>query len=459
MEVHEAEHLLAELWEPDREDQVAWRAGQRYVARLVRSAPEKVAPQVQLTTQATYLITGGLGSLGLQVAEWLVSRGARHLVLMGRRGAAATVAQEAVRRWQEAGVYVRVARADIARVHELQSVLTEIQASMPPLRGVIHAAGILDDGILMQQQWARFAAVLAPKIAGAWNLHVLTQELQLDYFVLFSSAASVLGSAGQGNYAAANAFLDALAHYRRAQGLPALSINWGPWAEAGMAATHRIGARLAAQGIEALTPSRGLAALAHVLEHPVAQIAVLPIDWPRFVAHSKMVEIPPLLRQVAHEWRSDDAAAPTVVQRADIAQQLEHAPTTRRWELLVAYLQKEVAQVLGFPTAQSLEPQQRFFDLGMDSLTAVELKNRLQTNLGYALPTPVAFDYPSVEALGGYLVKEVLPWEFSLGVSPGSPQGEGESAQFAATLENLPPDEIADLLAQELAAIDTDKMA
>ncbi len=456
-EVKDAEHLLAELWEPDREDQVAWRAGQRYVARLVRSATVKAAAPPQFSAQGTYLVTGGLGSLGLQVAEWLVAHGVRHLVLMGRRGAAAA-AQEAVRRWQEAGVCVSVARADVAQVHELQRVLTEVQASMPPLCGVVHAAGILEDGILMQQQWARFAAVLAPKIAGAWNLHVLTQELELDYFVLFSSAASVLGSSGQSNYAAANAFLDALAHYRRARGLPGLSINWGPWAEIGMAATHKIGARLAAQGIEALTPSRGLAALGHVLQQPVAQVGVLAIDWPRFMAHSNAVEIPPLLRQVAHQPRSGVTTAPVVALRADIIRQLEKAPSSARWELLLAYLQKEVVQVLGFSAAHSVEPQQRFFDLGMDSLTAVELKNRLQTSLGCSLPTPVAFDYPSVEALGGYLVKEILPWEFYSG-SAEPAQEQDESARFAATLANLPADKIADLLAQELAAIDTDKMA
>ena len=170
----------------------------------------------------------------------------------------------------------------------------------------------------MQQQWTRFAAVMAPKVAGAWNLHLLTQELKLDHFVLFSSAASVLGATGQGNYAAANAFLDALAHYRRAQGLPGMSINWGPWAEVGMAATDRIGVRLAAQGIEALTPARGLAALGQLLQHPVAQIGVLPIDWPTFLSSIPTGEIPPFLREVAPGRPSDAATSPAGV-RAPIS--------------------------------------------------------------------------------------------------------------------------------------------
>jgi len=457
-EAKAAQQLLAELREPDQEDQIAWRAGQRYVARLVRSAPPKAAPQIQLSDEGTFLITGGLGSLGLQVAEWLVAHGVCHLVLMGRHGAATEVAQATVRRWQEAGVEVCVAQADVAQVDDLHRVLTEIPDSMPPLRGVIHAAGILDDGILMQQQWARFAAVLAPKVAGAWNLHLLTQELKLDYFVLFSSAASVLGATGQGNYAAANAFLDALAHYRRTQGLPGMSINWGPWAEMGMAATDRIGVRLAAQGIEALTPARGLAALGQLLRHPVAQIGVLPIDWPKFLRSIPTGQTPPFLRDVARGRPSDAATSPASMQRTDIVEQLEQAASSARWELLLAYLQKEVSQVLGFATAQPLEPQQGFFDLGMDSLMAVELKNRLQRSLGSPLPTPIAFDYPSVEALGRYLVKAVLPCELFSGSAEESPQEEDERAQFAAALANLAPDEIAGLLAQELAAIDRDKV-
>ena len=225
-----------------------------------------------------------------------------------------------------------------------------------------------------------------------------------------------------------------------------------------MAATDRIGVRLAAQGIEPLTPARGLAALGQVIRHPVAQIGVLPIDWPKFLSSISTGEIPPFLREVACGRPSDAATSPASMQRADIVEQLEQATSSARWELLLAYLQKEVSHVLGFAKAQSLEPQRGFFDLGMDSLMAVELKNRLQRSLGCPLPTPIAFDYPSVESLGRYLVKAVLPCELFSGSNEESPQDEDERAKFAAALESLAPDEIAGLLAQELVAIDRDKV-
>ena len=163
--------------------------------------------------------------------------------------------------------------------------LTQIHESLPPLRGIVHAAGVLDDGPLVQQEWDRFAEVMAPKVQGAWELHAATEDLPLDFFVLFSSVASLLGSAGQGNYAAANAFLDGLAHYRRAQGLQALSINWGPWAEVGMAAAleERTRQRQTERGFHFIEPTQGTRALGEVLERSYPQLAVLPLDWPRYL--------------------------------------------------------------------------------------------------------------------------------------------------------------------------------
>ena len=237
------------------EDEVAYRGADRFVARLQHLSP---APSrtVALRSDATYLITGGLGALGLHVARWMVDRGARSLVLSGRKGAEGD-AKPALDQLRAAGANVIVARADMARREDVQRLLSEIAASHAPLRGIVHAAGVLDDGVLLQQEWERFARVMAPKIAGSWNLHTLTQDLPLDFFVLFSSASSVLGSPGQTNYAAANAFMDALAHLRRSQGLPALSINWGAWSVSGMAAAldERDQRRWAERGLVAMSPA------------------------------------------------------------------------------------------------------------------------------------------------------------------------------------------------------------
>ncbi|MGH7754395.1 MAG: SDR family NAD(P)-dependent oxidoreductase, partial [Gemmatimonadales bacterium] len=249
----------------------------------------------------TYLITGGFGGLGLAVAKWMAEQGARHLVLMGRSGPS-QAAQAALDAMQAAGAEVVVARADVTRVEEVAAVLGQIDQRMPPLRGVIHAAALLDDGILLQLTPERFARVMAPKIAGAWTLHTLTRDRPLECFVLFSSMASLLGSPGQGNYAAANAFLDALAQHRRAQGLPGLSINWGPWAEVGQAAAQaNRGARLALRGLASLTPAQGMQALGRLLRGAPAQGGVMALDLRQWREFYPMAAAAPLLSHLVRE--------------------------------------------------------------------------------------------------------------------------------------------------------------
>src|SRR5512140_1738341 len=195
--------------------------------------PPSIARATKLRPDRTYLLTGGSGGMGIQIAQWLVARGARHLVLVSRSGATATSPQIAA--LQASGADVRTLRADVSVRADMESVFEAIAASHFPLAGVIHAAGIFDDRVLLNHDWDRFARVLTPKVQGGWLLHELTRDTPLDFFVLFSSAASVLGPVGLGNYAAANAFLDALAWYRRAQGLPAVSLDWAAWAKTGMA--------------------------------------------------------------------------------------------------------------------------------------------------------------------------------------------------------------------------------
>ena len=245
-------------------DAFRFMAQARHIGKVVVSqqhmleAEESVRAN-KFSSEAIYLITGGLGGLGLQVANWMIGQGARHLVLMGR-SAPGTEALKAIAAMEERGAVVTVARGDVSRPSDVERIFSEIESKSIPLRGIIHAAGILDDGVLMQQQWPRFAKVLAPKVRGAWLLHHCSRDLPLDFFILFSSVSAVLGSAGQANYAAANAFMDALAHYRRAQGLPGLSINWGPWDKIGMAAglKGQDRSRMADRGISPIDPEHGL---------------------------------------------------------------------------------------------------------------------------------------------------------------------------------------------------------
>ena len=254
---------------------------------VIQAATEREPAKSALTLRedASYLITGGLGGLGLKLAKWLIDRGAHHLVLLGRSGPSdqARAELDALNR---PGVQIAVRKCDIGNRAEIIALLAEIAQEMPSLRGVFHLAGMLDDGILREQCRERFDRVMAAKVHGAWNLHELTRDHAppLDLFVLFSSAAAILGSPGQGNYASANAFLDALAHHRRALGLPALSVNWGSWDEVGMAARLKQseGERWSAAGIGWIGVDQGMATLERLILEDRTQAAVLPIDWPKF---------------------------------------------------------------------------------------------------------------------------------------------------------------------------------
>nr|QEO74256.1 Beta-ketoacyl synthase [uncultured bacterium] len=273
-----ARNLFAEICRRSVEDQVAFRHGRRYVARLVRHSAAAERSDLAIRPDATYLITGGQQGLGLQTAKWLVGRGARSLVLVGRRDRANEISHD-LAELRRSGAVVEALRADVSDAAQVAEVLAHIADHLAPLRGIVHSAGVLDDGALAQQTPARFRRVLAPKMLGGWHLHQLTREQPLDFFVLYSSMVSLLGSPGQANHAAANAFLDALAHHRRGLGLPALSINWGVWSEIGAAVRHQAVRRVKTQGIGMIDPRQGTQILQHLLSRESAQVGVAPIDW------------------------------------------------------------------------------------------------------------------------------------------------------------------------------------
>jgi len=441
----DAEALVAEFGAQDGEDQVAYRGGKRYVARLVRSSSRASAGGPEIRADATYLVTGGLGSLGLAVAQWLVEQGAKHLVLVGRQGPRAA-AQTVLAVLAQQGARVVVRQADVARAEEVQALLADLGAQ-PPLRGIIHAAGVLDDGVLLQQTWERFAKVLAPKALGAWHLHRATEGLGLDFFVLFSSVASVLGSAGQGNYAAANAALDGVAWYRRGRGLPALSVNWGPWGEVGMAArlAEREQSRRAEMGVSLIPPALGVQALGHALASGAPQCTVLPVDWAGLLGRFPAGGEPPLFRRMAAE-ATRAPAAPTRAAAGSVRRQLEAAPPDARPALLLEYVRGQVAQVLGLDPARPPADTAGLTELGMDSLMAVELRNRLQSGLGSSLPSTLAFEYPTIEALAAHLMKDVL----ALATRRAEGSASQATTQEAQDLDKLSQEELLDSLLDEL---------
>ena len=441
--------LANELRVPDQENQLAYRQGERYVARLARTTlvsrteRETSGEKEDAERNNSYLITGGLGGLGLKVAAFLVEMGTRHLVLSGRSGASPS-AQLVIDQLQEAGAQIQVIKADVSNLADMTRLFSESFAETR-LRGIIHAAGILDDGVLLQQSPTRFENVMAPKVAGAWNLHTLTADLPLDFFVCFSSAASLLGSPAQANYAAANAFMDGLAHYRHSLGLPALSINWGAWGEVGLAAQRMRDNKMRSQN--SISPQQGMTLLAELLGQNVAQIAVLPTDWDAFFAQFDANVNPPFLEAFKPESTSADSAEQA------FQHQLEKAPIGERRALLMAHVGDHVATVLG--SREVIDPNQGFFDMGMDSLMSVELRNRLQSSLGCWLPATLAFKYSTVEDLTNHLIEEVLALEFYpkgtlFDIEAKAAQEELKEEEEEKELDTLSPDEIAELLAQEL---------
>ena len=381
----DVDNLLTEIGagsdeEHRKEDQIAYRGGQRHVARLVKHEPASPDAAPSLNADSTYLITGGLGALGLEVARWMVGKGARHLVLMGRRGPSEEV-QAVLRELEAAGARVLVVSADVSDYGRMADLFEELDERMPPLKGVIHAAGLLDDGMLARQDMTRFRRVMAPKIAGSWNLHTLTRGKGLDFFVCFSSIASLLGNAGQGNYAAANAFMDALVYHRRAMALPGLSINWGAWAEIGLVAEmdRQQQNRLAAIGIGAIDPARGIPVLAQLMEQTEStQVGVFPMNWPKFLKQFPIV--PAFLSELAQGQDLLPAA-----ESIQIKHRLAQAPEAEYEGILIEFLQSRIANVLGANPSQ-LDIRQHFSTMGLDSLMVVKMKNRIRSELDVDLP-------------------------------------------------------------------------
>ena len=363
--------LFKEIWSDGEADEVALRGARRYVARLARYSLSNGSEQVKTLFHAdgTYMITGGLGGVGLRTAQWMIEQGARHLVLVGRR----EVSEETeviLQAMRETGVRVCVMKGDVAKEEHLENILTQIRREMPPLRGIFHSAVVLDDSTLLQQNQERFLSVMPPKIDGAWNLHRLTLDEPLDYFVLFSSAASLIGSPGQGNYASANAFMDMLAHYRRQQGYPALCINWGRWGEVGQAMKENRGERLDSRGFASMKPKEGLAILENLLHQSPPQVGVMSLNLPRWSQF-----YPNLTRSslFAHLIEENEVGEKNGVGSHLTSEILTNLNNGQRQQKLTQYLSEQIARVLGH-TSLKIDPQQRLNRLGIDSLMAVELK-------------------------------------------------------------------------------------
>ena len=400
----------------------------RHLGKIVVTTPPLTGGG--LRPDRTYLVTGGLGGIGCAVAEWLADRGAGAIVLNGRR-APDPDAEEIIRSLRDRGVTVEVELADIADGNAVDEMLARMDRRLPPLGGVIHSVGVLSDGALTNQTWERFEQVLWPKILGAWHLHRATLDRDLDMFVLFSSRVGVMGNPGQANHAAANAFLDQLAGHRRARGLAGQAIAWGAWSEIGEAAEQRerIDQRRSALGGRWFTPQQGIRAFDRLVRQDVTHSVVMAMDWAVF--EEAVDERPPLLDELLSATSEAEAEAPSSPK--DVLSRVREAPAAERENVLVSFLQGEVQAVLRLPSAPA--PAVGFFDLGMDSLMAVELRNRLNRALAgtYTAPNTLVFDYPDIAALAEHLAGELTE---DGGLPAHEPEPEPERAALPASVED-----------------------
>lgn len=411
----EHEWLADELLADAGEELVALRGGMRLVARLTRRANTAAQDTLRFDPDGVFLVTGGLGDAGLQLATWMVDRGARKFFLVGRTGLPPRDTWsaldsheprirkriEGVLRLEARGATVEVFAADVADLDGLDAILNNVRIRHGSIRGVVHAAGLPGFKPISDLNEADWFAVMAPKAIGAWHLHRLTLHDPLDFFVCFSSASSVLGARGQGHYAAANRFLDALVHYRRAHGLPGLSVNWGRWGFKGMltAEAHRDFAQI---GLQSMKPDAATEALGTLIASKAAQVMVAAVDWRVFKPLYQARRRRPLLDRI----EIADVTTTADEGRGRLARLMDDTPPSERRRVLADEVERQVASVLGLRGSRRIDPQAGLFELGMDSLMAVTLRGKLQTAIDRELPKTLAFEHPTVAALTDFLLAQ-----------------------------------------------------
>lgn len=393
--------------------------------RMLRQ--ESAATASLFHADRTYLIAGGLGGLGLAAGQWMASRGARHIALLARREPTPLETKQ-IAEIEAAGCRVRRFSADVAELAQVEIALRQLREQSPPLAGVFHLAGTLDDSLVAGQTSEKLARVFAPKIRGAWNLHQTTLADRLDWFVLFSSAASMFGSPGQANHAAANAFLDALAWRRRSAGLPGTSINWGPWSRIGAAAKRGVEGRSDLAGIEMIAPEEGWEAFDRLLQpNSAPQVAVVRLNAGALPARLQQM---PLFEKLLRQTGNGDEERR---RRLEFLGQYRKAPQSEQRRLMLDHLQNLAATTLGIGNPTTISHDEALFDLGLDSLTTLELRSSLESSLLLKVPSSLVFDYPTLHRLTDYFVDALASEEPAQSMQSETTDSEESSTTGVAT--------------------------
>ncbi|PHS11018.1 MAG: beta-ketoacyl synthase [Blastopirellula sp.] len=404
----------------------------KHLGKVVISMTRPLSGNPTIKSDRTYLVTGGTGALGLEAAHWLVNSGARSIVLTSRSGKASEEAQQRIAEWEELDAKVVVQSMDVGCRDQVQATLDFIQTDCDPLAGIIHAAGVLEDATIGQQNWASFEKVMQPKVDGAWYLHSLTKDLPLDLFVCYSSIASIIGSPGQANYAAANAFMDGLADYRTSIGLPALSINWGPWSGAGMAADQDK-KKWKKIGLGTVGPAEGMLLLEDLLEKKTARAGIFPIEWDKFLKQFPRNKHPRILEELAQLHKRESIAA-AKTNGASIRDSIAAASAETRATVIADFVAELTAKTLGVSLAQ-LDRHKAMSEMGLDSLMGIELKNAIEAELDIELPMD-AFTVDTASSDLAQSVQDVLGVEGTAAVSSADDNG---TASTGTPIDQIEP--------------------
>ncbi len=400
-------------------------------------------PAIAISPERTYLVTGGLGGLGLLAAGRLVERGARNLILLGR-SEPSREALDTVAGLERHGARVKIEIGDVSDGERLAAV---VAAADPPLGGVIHSAGTLDDALFSDQSWERFDAVFRSKVYGAWNLHQLTAGANLDFFVIFSSIASILGAPGQANHAAANAFEDSLAWARRSEGLPATCINWGAWKGIGSADRPEFEQRRSSMGLSAFSANEGIDLFDRVLDGNPPQIAIARFDWSRYADGSAQAKLLEPMRRSSRPLGAAPAAS-SDAKRPALLDLLAGAPQVSRIRVIDSHVRSLANRILGAQSALSIDGRQPLNELGLDSLMAVEFRNCLSAATGRPIPVTLLFSCPAIDDVTGYVANMLFPAETKEKVAAASAAGGlPASVRTLDAIEELSDEEVDRLLA------------
>lgn len=475
----ETDKLFDEIRFNESEPEIALRLDKRYVARISRPGknnnailpaegkssvnsaiptrshfqtsgrePDDEFVNYKFRPDATYLISGGFGGLGLATASWMIAEGAKQILLIGRNQPNKTVLR-IIEDFEKKGATVKTYISDVSDEPAIRTLLAEVSQNLPPLRGIVHAAGVLSDGLIAHIDPAQMSRVLTPKVLGAWNLHRLTLDLELDFFVLYSSVAAMIGAPGQASHAAANSFLDSLARYRSARNLPALSINWGPWQLVGKAAEASISQALNERGLESISPATAFVLLKSLIAGRINQAGVFCWD------HQKWTEFYPQLKNSAFlsRLKNDPESRRNPAQSGDdLKSKLQAVPAGQRRSMLTKHIRTVAARVLGMDAAR-LKPDEPLQNYGLDSLRALEYRNVLEKITNSKISAVICWKYPSVEELSRYLESLInLPFESPQTDPPGI-EKKHIAAPSVTDLERLSEAETVNLLREKLEAL------